>query len=133
MIKRGEKGFTLIEIVIAVAVLGIAMAAVIKGISENLANISHLREKTFATWVAANTLKEMEINQAWSDGGRQTGESVMSGYTFYWRWQMEKTENENLRRLTVTVYSDEDRENQLTSLEGLLSNPAYRAGGNGIQ
>lgn len=56
---RRNDGFTLLEVMIALAVLAIALAAVIDKSIEAGANVSYLRDRTLAHWVAENRLAEM--------------------------------------------------------------------------
>ena len=53
-------GFTLIEMLVAVAVLAIAMAAILGGMARYADNAGHLRERTLGLWVAHNRLVEFE-------------------------------------------------------------------------
>ena len=55
------RGFTLLEVLVALAVIAIALASIIKAVGTGAANASYLRDKTFAHWVAANRLAQMQI------------------------------------------------------------------------
>ena len=48
-------GFTLVEVLVALSVIAIALAAVLKGASEGASSARYLRDKTLAHWVAMNT------------------------------------------------------------------------------
>ncbi|HEX2238999.1 MAG TPA: type II secretion system minor pseudopilin GspI, partial [Gammaproteobacteria bacterium] len=55
------RGFTLLEVLVALAVIAIALASIIKVVGTGAANAGYLRDKTFAHWVAANRLVQMQI------------------------------------------------------------------------
>jgi len=57
-VKKSPKGFTLIEVLVAVAILAIALTAIIKATSQNIRDTRYLQDKEIATWVAAETLNE---------------------------------------------------------------------------
>lgn len=125
---RKNDGFTLIEVLIALAVLAIALAAVIDKTIESGANISYLRERTLAHWVAENKLAEMQATDEWRQG-KETGKSELAGRE--WQWQVEAiaTPAPNLRRVVIRVFSGEDKSNSLATLHGFLLNPEVRNAG----
>lgn len=129
-----RRGFTLVEVLVAVAVLGIAMAAVIKATAENGANASYLRDKTFAHWIASNKLAEMQLSGAWGDGGQDSNREF-AGKT--WPVHVEISEfpsgvisAQQMREVEIQVYAPGDDDNlsidarsPLTTLHGALVNP----------
>ncbi|MGC3836488.1 type II secretion system minor pseudopilin GspI [Moritella viscosa] len=58
-----QAGMTLLEVMVAMAVFGTAGLAVMKVATENLSSLAYLEEKTFANWVAANTLTELKLTK----------------------------------------------------------------------
>ncbi len=120
---RIQRGFTLLEVLVAVAVLGVAMAAIIKASLELTANAVDLRDKTFAAWVAGNVATELRLQRAW-ETGEEKGEAEMGGRRYYWTTEIQDTENPDLRRLDVHVYDDADRHRRLIVHTGLLPDPA---------
>ena len=57
-----HKGFTLIEVLIALAILAIALTAVIEATSKNIQNTLYLQNKTIASWVGLEIINEAKIN-----------------------------------------------------------------------
>lgn len=123
MISRRSAGFTLLEVLVAVAVLGIALAAVIKASSEMTANAADLRDRTLANWVAGNVVTELHINRAW-EAETHDGTAVMGDREWVWEAEISTTPNPALRRVDVRVFTDESADNPVALLSGLLADPA---------
>lgn len=118
-----QRGFTLVEILAAVAVLAIALAAIVSGMARYADSASRLKEKTIALWVAHNRLTDVELEPQWPDLGDSNGDAELAGVE--WRWQMnvKETPDPQVRRITVEVRlkgADAD-ESPLVTLAGFLS------------
>jgi general secretion pathway protein I len=61
--ERRQSGFTLIEVVVAIAVVALGMMAVFRVVHDTVNNSIYLRDRTMATWIADNRLVEMRRNQ----------------------------------------------------------------------
>ncbi len=120
-------GFTLLEVMVAVAVLGIAMAAVIRASAEMTGNAHHLEERTFAQWVAGNVLAEHQAQRFWDSEGRE-GQQAMGPTDWHWRLEVTTTPNPDFRRLDVHVHRDPDADDPpVATMTGLVLNPQVRA------
>ncbi len=120
------QGFTLIEVLVAVAVVGIALAAIIKVGAESGANLSYLRDRTLAQWVASDRLVEMQAMQVWGSG-RDSGRREMAGRQWLWETEISNTQLPQLRQVTVRVFDRERREQPLATLQGMIADPGVRA------
>ncbi|MGB1561367.1 MAG: type II secretion system minor pseudopilin GspI [Sinimarinibacterium flocculans] len=117
---RRDRGFTLIEMVAAVAVLAMAMAAILSGMARYADNAAHLRERTMALWVAHNRLTEIELQPVWPDVGRSDGEMELAGQKWKWQVEVKETTDEKLRRLDIQVLSPR-RDGNAASLSAFLA------------
>ena len=71
-------GFTLLEVLVALAVLAIAMGAVIGATTQSVNTVGVLRDRTFATWVALNKVNELLLAPtAWPEEGSRKGETEL--------------------------------------------------------
>ena len=98
------KGFTLIEVVVAVAILAFGLIAVMGGAARYTANAATLREDTVALWVAHNRLTEIGLEPAWPSIGKSDGDVTMAGVE--WRWEVEvvETPDPHVRRVNIGVH-----------------------------
>lgn len=106
---RRARGFTLVEVLVAVAVLAMALGAVISGMARFSSNAAYLRQKTIAVWVAHNRLTEIALQPTWPDIGKSNGEAEMAGVKWRWKADVKKTDDDNLRRIDLSVMAPDDR------------------------
>jgi general secretion pathway protein I len=118
------RGFTLVEVLVAVAVLAIAMAAIIQTMARQANNAGYLREKTIALWVAHNQLAEIELKDQPPDVGKTEGESEMSGVKWKWKVEVKPAPGEDrLRRIDITVAGPTQKTGSLAQLSGFVLVP----------
>jgi general secretion pathway protein I len=123
MRKHGtqQRGFSLIEVVIALAVLAIALSALIDSSSSATANTIYLRDKTLAHWVAMNKMAEIKLAGSWPDVGIKTTKSKLSDR----EWSVETTVNgtpePSIRRIDIRIRKPGDpKETSVTLLTGFI-------------
>ena len=119
------KGFTLVEVMVALMVVAIALPALLSAVYNQVDGTAHLRDKTLAQWVAANQLEEerLRINllKKVSEGSRN-GVTTMGDRDWHWWLQSTRTEVSDFYRLEVRVSGSEaDRESPLYTLVGFVS------------
>jgi general secretion pathway protein I len=115
------RGFTLIEIAIALALLAIALAAVSRASQTAIEANRSLRERTLAQWVAENRVAQRLAQRAWIAPGTHTGAEVQAGLEFVWRERISDTPNPALRRLDVSVAGAAQPDRELANLVGFIA------------
>lgn len=111
-----RQGFTLIEVMLAMAVFSIAGVALLGVADNNYRQISHLEEKMFANWVASNQLVELSLDTTWPPKNNKKGDVELAGKTWYWQQKVIKTANKELRSVVMEVRANEDDELVTASL-----------------
>jgi general secretion pathway protein I len=106
-------GFTLLEVLVALAIIAIAMGALIKGGASNASNAAYLRDKTIAHWVAMNKVAEMQLERAWPAPATTQGKVEMATRQWQWTAKVIETPDRDVRRLDVEVRAADDRKEAL--------------------
>src|SRR6202035_693144 len=55
------RGFTLIEVLVALAIVAIGMAAVLGALTSSASTVLYMRDKTLAQWIALNHIAEERL------------------------------------------------------------------------
>lgn len=118
---RAERGFTLLEIIVALAIAVLGIAAVAKATGGAATVATETRERMLAVWVAGNRLSELRITRAWPPPGRYDMVRSMGGRTWYLTQTVSGTPDEDLRRVDVAVYTDPDRDERELELYGYVA------------
>jgi general secretion pathway protein I len=96
-------GFTLIEILVALAVAGIALTAILKAVNAQLVSAQIMEEKTVAHWVAQNVATEIRLLPQWPSIGSKQGETEMLQQQWSWQALTSGTPDPNLRRVDIKI------------------------------
>ena len=119
------RGFTLVEVMVALAVVAIALPALMMSLYQQVDDTGYLRDKALAHMVAANKLAETRIVVASTRNlaaGKDAGLAQMADRDWYWWLETKKTEVENYFRIEITVAQDEGQQDQpLYSLVAFMS------------
>ena len=116
-----QRGFTLVEVVVALAITAIGMLAVFKTIGDTAHNVTDLRDRTFASWIADNRLTEIRISGEMPSVDEASGDVEFAGRRWHWVTKVSQTQVQGLRRIDVTVRRDEDPDGaSLATLAGFV-------------
>ena len=123
-LRQRQTGFTLLEVLVALAVMVIAMTALWKGLAQGITVSQGMTDRVTARWVAQNRIVSRQVMGEWPDTREYSGTAKMGGRTWYWREQVATTGQSQMRSITVRVGVDED--STLISLQGFLQRPEAR-------
>ncbi|CAB3748120.1 hypothetical protein LMG29739_00481 [Paraburkholderia solisilvae] len=97
-------GFTLIEVLVALAIVAIALGAVLRAIGALAADTDSARQHLLALWSADNALSELRISSAWPPPGQTTFACPQGAYRFVCRQAVTALASPLVRQVTVSVY-----------------------------
>jgi len=121
--KSGHKGFTLVEVLVALAIISIALMSALRAAGQGTNNVGELRSRLLAGWVAENLLAEHRARADWLPLGVQRGSAREGGLDFSWREEVIATPNAAFRRVDVRVYAAAEESHSLAHLAGFIVNP----------
>ena len=99
---RNTRGFTLIEVLVALIVVGLGMLAVIRAVNQTVNNTGYLRDKAIAHWVAMNQLTTTRLNTVPPSNTDSEGDVDMAGSSWHWRMNVTPVDPD-IQRIEVKV------------------------------
>ena len=114
------RGFTLLEVMIALLVVTLGLGAVINTTSESGWKSAQLKQRTIASWVAQNQIVLYRAKRSWNNTKTRSGEVEMANVEWVWRMKISTTDDPSLRRLDVDVYLKGDDAIK-TSITGFIA------------
>lgn len=123
--RRG-RGFTLLEVLVALLLLSLALAALVRLAGLDARASAQLRDGTMAQWVAANVLAETRLRTPLPALGSSNGEATLGGRRWRWTLVVNATDEPGIRRLDVDVVALDagpDSEGVAAHLTGFASRP----------
>ena len=122
--RQSQRGFTLLEVMMALAILAIVMGALIKVTDSYAFNAGYLQQKTLAQWIAENKAVEYRLRQQFPPVGNNEGTTEMAKVEWQWRVTVTNTEDRRLRRLDIRVaLKDGDLDKPITTLVAFVGQP----------
>lgn len=104
-LSRG-RGFTLIEVMVALSIFALAALAAVFATSNHLGSLAHMQDKTMARYVAANVLAEVVIDYPPEDGSN--GSETFAEVEWLWRLEVLETATTDVFMVTVDVRREAD-------------------------
>lgn len=115
-LRKKTTGFTLLEVLVALAILAISLSAVISSVGASANNVSALTDRTVAHWVAMNAIAKIQLDKNTPSLGMTQGDVVMANSDWKWQVNISKTADADVRRLDVTVTQGSSSRNLATLL-----------------
>lgn len=119
--NKHHHGFTLVEILVAMTIIAIAMAALIKASGDYTSSASYLKQKTLAHYVAMNELNKLQISNAWPPLGTEKSSVKLANHDWGVTRDILETGDPATHAARFTVYVDTDYQLAITHLQGYLS------------
>ncbi|KPZ52306.1 putative type II secretion system protein I precursor [Pseudoalteromonas sp. P1-13-1a] len=119
---RLNKGFTLLEVLVALSICAMAGIAAMQATGEHINHLTTLEEQTYASWVAENVLVEQRSKgKGWQAKNGARGSEVMAGVEWFWKQEIAQTADKSFVKVTINVFSDEKYEQSVYELSTYLN------------
>jgi general secretion pathway protein I len=122
--KSCPRGFTLLEVLIALAIVAIGLTAALRASGVGIEGTLEYRSRFIALWLAENLAAERTARRDWPDPGLVSQEEEMAGHRFIIRQEVKTTPNPRFRRLEIRVASAQAPEHSLRDLVVFLLRPS---------
>ena len=103
MMKQNNSGFTLIEVLIALAIVSISLGALISISSQDISRAERMQKSMIANWVAQNQITEHRLSNKKIKVGSTKGSILFAKYDWEWELSVSKTSVDNLYRMDINV------------------------------
>jgi general secretion pathway protein I len=119
-VRRARCGFTLLEVLIALAIVALALVALVRTAGVGVDALGRERDVTLATWVASDVIADVRLAGGLPPPGKRTGTQRMGEREWFWEAVVQGTEEPALRRVDVRVFEDRQRTAPVASLVGFV-------------
>ncbi|HVL76422.1 MAG TPA: type II secretion system minor pseudopilin GspI [Noviherbaspirillum sp.] len=117
---RRSRGFTLLEVLVAMVVVGTALGASLRAVGSLMQNGSALRASMMATWSAENRLTQLRLSREFPPLGRRSFPCPQAELQLVCQEEVVATPNPFFRRVEVSVSSAEDPERRIIRLTQIV-------------
>lgn len=119
--RRLGKGFTLLEVLVALVIVGTALGASLRAVGSLTQNSGDLRASMMATWSAENRLAQVRLAHEWPPIGRRSFDCPQAELRLVCREDVLATPNPFFRRVEVSVFDADMPERRLIRLAQVVS------------
>lgn len=119
--RRHSTGFTLLEVLVALVIVGTALGSSLRAIGSLTQNSNGLRASMMATWSAENRLAQIRLAREWPQFGKRSFECPQGELNLVCEEEVLSTPNPFFRRVEVSVFDAQDPERRIIKLAQIVS------------
>ena len=120
--RRYARGFTLLEVLVALVVVGTALGASLRAVGSLTQNSSALRASMMATWSAENRLAQIRLAREFPPFGKRSFDCPQDELKLVCEEDVLATPNPFFRRVEVSVFDAQNPERRIIKLSQVVSN-----------
>lgn len=136
MRSRTPRGFTLLEVLVALAIVALGMSALMAALTSAADATTHLRYKSLAEWIALNRIADQRLAKVFPSEGKVNGTTDFGGLKWRWTQTVAPAGYGTMMRIDVTVSLDPasggKKDQQLAEATGFWSSSVQPNLGTGI-
>ena len=118
---RHARGFTLIEVLVAIAILAVALAATTRAASLATDGSLETRQRLLATWAGENRVAELRARRVFPSAGSGTFSTEEGGLALQVDETVSDTANPTIRRVDLAISDARDAKRVLTRLTAYVA------------
>jgi general secretion pathway protein I len=119
---RRTLGFTLLEVLVALVIVGTVLGASLRAVASLAQNSSGLRATMIANWSAENRLAQIRLGKEWPQLGERTFPCPQGELNLMCEEHVLSTPNPSFRRVEVFVFDASDLKRRLAKLTQVVPN-----------
>jgi general secretion pathway protein I len=123
MPRTPTRGFTLLEVLVALVIVGTALGAGLRAVGSLAANSSGLRASMMATWSAENRLVQIRLNKEFPEVGKRGFDCPQGDLHLVCQEEVFVSPNPRLRRVEVSVFDIANPNRRIVKLVQLVLRP----------
>jgi general secretion pathway protein I len=131
---RRQSGFTLVEVLVALMVVAMGLAALMVAVSGTARTSGYLRDKSLAQWMALNRLAEVRLNLIKFGQNTDTGELNFANRTWHYDTRYFDTSIPSMKRVVVRIYAGDAKTkgNPLVEATGFMGSALAAPGSSNV-
>lgn len=121
---RQPAGFTLLEVLVALVIVGTALAAGLRAVGSLTSNSAGLRASMMATWSAENRLVQIRLGREFPEIGKRSFPCPQGDLNLVCEEEVLTSPNPLLRRIEVSVFDADNPGRRIVKLIQLVLRPS---------
>lgn len=106
---KKKQGFTLIEVMLAMAIFAVAGVALIENAGNTFNHLSRIETQVMANWVASNQLVMVHTDDTWPPKNNEKGKVDLAGREWFWLQKVIETTDPDMRAVVIEVRLNEQQ------------------------
>jgi general secretion pathway protein I len=121
--QQRQRGFTLLEVLVALVIVGTALGAGLRAVGSLTQNSNGLRSAMMATWSAENRLVQIRLGREFPEVGKRAFDCPQGDLRLVCQEEVFTSPNPLLRRVEVSVFDAENPNRRILKLVQLVPRP----------